>query len=189
MLSEWKLDLDGDYQIEDGVVVDWTLSMDSNPFVNNNFTIINLTGSTQIYSLTTTLGIMPVIPNGLMRGAINVSFLDNNGDGAILGTSGAPIYQGVVDGTVERTLWDALMNFTTSFNDAASINFGFSTREGVSQSIDMDIGIKIMFSLTAGDSAAVTSNFDVVPVPLPAAMWLFGSGLLGLAGVTRRKVV
>lgn len=91
------MDLDGDYQIEDGVVVDWTLSMDSNPFVNNNFMIINLTGSTQIYSLTTTLGIMPVIPNGLMRGAINVSFLDNNGDGAILGTSGAPIYQGVVD--------------------------------------------------------------------------------------------
>ena len=27
----------------------------------------------------------------------------------------------------------------------------------------------------------------VTPVPLPAAIWLFGSGLLGLIGVSRRK--
>lgn len=28
---------------------------------------------------------------------------------------------------------------------------------------------------------------DVSPVPVPAAVWLFGTGLLGLIGVTRRK--
>lgn len=28
---------------------------------------------------------------------------------------------------------------------------------------------------------------DVSPVPVPAAVWLFGSGLLGLAGLARRK--
>ena len=27
-----------------------------------------------------------------------------------------------------------------------------------------------------------------VPVPVPAAVWLFGSGLIGLIGVGRRKV-
>jgi hypothetical protein len=26
------------------------------------------------------------------------------------------------------------------------------------------------------------------PVPLPAAIWLFGSGLLGLAGIGRRRI-
>ena len=32
------------------------------------------------------------------------------------------------------------------------------------------------------------ANFDfVAPVPVPAAVWLFGSGLLGLVGVARRK--
>jgi len=30
---------------------------------------------------------------------------------------------------------------------------------------------------------------DVAPVPIPAAGWLLGSGLLGLVGVARRKVV
>ena len=30
-------------------------------------------------------------------------------------------------------------------------------------------------------------NMDLTPVPVPAAVWLFGSGLIGLAGVARRK--
>ena len=30
-------------------------------------------------------------------------------------------------------------------------------------------------------------NFDRVVVPVPAAVWLFGSGLLGLIGIARRK--
>ena len=30
---------------------------------------------------------------------------------------------------------------------------------------------------------------DVSTVPIPAAVWLFGSGLLGLVGITRRKTV
>jgi hypothetical protein len=28
---------------------------------------------------------------------------------------------------------------------------------------------------------------DVAAVPVPAAAWLMGSGLIGLAGITRRK--
>ncbi len=33
----------------------------------------------------------------------------------------------------------------------------------------------------------VTGQVQVTPVPVPAAVWLFGSGLLGLVGVARRK--
>lgn len=31
------------------------------------------------------------------------------------------------------------------------------------------------------------ASFNMTPVPVPAAVWLFGSGLVGLVGVARRK--
>jgi hypothetical protein len=36
----------------------------------------------------------------------------------------------------------------------------------------------------SGNSLTVLS---VNPVPVPAAVWLFGSGLIGLIGIVRRK--
>ena len=48
------------------------------------------------------------------------------------------------------------------------------------------LGLKMIDGAFVGSSA----NFDFVApaaVPVPAAVWLFGSGLLGLVGVARRK--
>jgi len=45
-------------------------------------------------------------------------------------------------------------------------------------------GIKGYFDIGTGNSIHITS---VSAVPVPAAVWLFGSGLLGLIGVARRK--
>lgn len=40
----------------------------------------------------------------------------------------------------------------------------------------------------AGDSFRVAAvTMDIAPVPVPGAAWLLGSGLLGLAGLGRRK--
>jgi len=39
----------------------------------------------------------------------------------------------------------------------------------------------------AGFLGTSTGNFTVAPVPVPAAAWLFGSALFGLAGIARRK--
>ena len=36
--------------------------------------------------------------------------------------------------------------------------------------------------------AVLTIDFNVTSVPVPAAVWLFGSGLIGLIGVARRKI-
>ncbi len=167
----------------------WSLSMDSDPFVTNNFTITNNTTSTQIYTVGTTIGITPAIPNGLMQGSIGFSLTDNNGNSATLATSGASIYKGMIDGYVARTLWDSPTSFTAPFaSTSSSTNFGFPVREVAPVSINTDIGITIMFSLTAGDSVSFTSNFDVIPaIPVPAAAWLFGSGLLGMLGMARRR--
>jgi hypothetical protein len=45
-------------------------------------------------------------------------------------------------------------------------------------------GIRGFFDIGSGDSMHVTS---ISSVPVPAAVWLFGSGLLGLVGMARRK--
>jgi len=47
----------------------------------------------------------------------------------------------------------------------------------------------IVLGLTNPGGAAFFDDvsFDVAPIPVPAAVWLFGSGLLGLVGVARRR--
>lgn len=47
---------------------------------------------------------------------------------------------------------------------------------------DLRIGLHVQ-AFASGGSESFVNN----PVPVPAAVWLFGSGLLGLVGVARRK--
>jgi len=56
-------------------------------------------------------------------------------------------------------------------NAAASISFDFQSSDGN----------------TYGDTSIAYSITRVGEVPLPAAFWLFGSGLIGLAGIARHK--
>ena len=53
------------------------------------------------------------------------------------------------------------------------------------------VGIAEAFVNDLGESAAAgfSVDFSVTPIPLPAALWLFGAGLLGLVGIARRKKV
>ena len=37
------------------------------------------------------------------------------------------------------------------------------------------------------DKSGSTLAVDLAPIPVPAAVWLFGSGLIGLVGVARRR--
>jgi hypothetical protein len=52
---------------------------------------------------------------------------------------------------------------------------------------------ELLFSALHSSNGAVLPNFEIAnrigTVPVPAADWLFGSGLLGLIGVARRKKV
>jgi hypothetical protein len=89
----------------------------------------------------------------------------------------------------------------TNTSTAASIlltgssNFilGLSTDGGTSWLADaavVSLGANA-YSVTFGTGANVIEvDVQIVPpVPVPAAVWLFGSGLLGLVGVARRKAL
>ena len=43
------------------------------------------------------------------------------------------------------------------------------------------------YGMIDGPFPGFNANFDFTAVPVPAAVWLFGSGLVGLVGVARRR--
>lgn len=61
------------------------------------------------------------------------------------------------------------------------------TDDGISGSPMVDgpfVGVNLNFDIGSGNSLTV---LNVSTVPVPAAVWLFGSGLIGLIGLARRK--
>jgi hypothetical protein len=49
------------------------------------------------------------------------------------------------------------------------------------------MSVTIAFSLSADSNVGISGFVSQTPVPVPAAIWLFGSGLIGLVGVARRR--
>ena len=93
---------------------------------------------------------------------------------------------GVVADIDVINVWD--VTTTTVLNDTYTSTdvIGGSTTNGAGSCTDGIRGCGMIDGAFAGFNA----NFDfVAPVPVPAAVWLFGSGLLGLVGVARRKAV
>ena len=81
---------------------------------------------------------------------------------------------------------------------SADMLFNYSTAAPVPVSIDWDIDLSQVitantFPITEGPFLGNTITFDGPltgqVVPIPAAAWLFGSGLLGLIAIARRKKV
>jgi hypothetical protein len=170
----------------------WQWMGNSDPFVTNNFTLTNLSGSTQTFTITSTIGIVPIGPASLTSGSIDGSITDNPtyGGATISTVSGNALYTALIDGSDYLTLLDDLYSVTVPGSSGGSADVGpASFTNQLGPAITSDIGIRIQFSLTAGDSVSFTSVFSVeeTAVPVPAAVWLFGSGLIGLVGIARRK--
>jgi hypothetical protein len=77
--------------------------------------------------------------------------------------------------------------FTSASSIGSSVQLYGVTANGTTagQLLGYDLGT-ITFN---GSTLSFTGNTATSPVPLPAAAWLFGSGLLGLLGIGRRRNV
>ena len=59
---------------------------------------------------------------------------------------------------------------------------------GYVSSLDLDPSSpEFLFNGSAGQIGSVKLSLETAVVPVPAAFWLFGSGLLGLIGIARQK--
>jgi len=103
-------------------------------------------------------------------------------------------------GGIVTPVSDAVMNFDVSAGQVAGlIDFAYGTTTGIS--VVNVWNVNADGSLTAvgvpgmenGPFPGFNAAFDlsapglISSVPVPAAVWLFGSGLIGLAGVVRRR--
>jgi len=81
----------------------------------------------------------------------------------------------------------ALWNLGGSIDLADTTDWGSDTKVRVTLQNDL-----LAYTENFGDVAFIQKKFGTVgvvvnPVPVPAAVWLFGSGLLGLIGIARRN--
>ena len=77
------------------------------------------------------------------------------------------------------------------FSNVQSSNYWSATEYAPDTSLGwsflMNLGLQLTSDKTNNHYAWAVQSGDVSAVPVPAAVWLFGSGLLGLIGVARRR--
>jgi hypothetical protein len=114
-------------------------------------------------------------PTFILNGALSAADYAPGGDNFFSGTFS------IAGGLLEGTFSDLQL---TTYSDIIEFEASLSYTSGI-----------LMDGLAGGSLSGVDSSSDfgadlgpVTVIPVPAAVWLFGSGLIGLAGIARRKV-
>jgi len=104
-------------------------------------------------------------------GGFGFSGIDSTGPGSISG-----LYVGTFDFGISGDQPIARLNFTLGTGVSNSMIIMSAAALGGTWS-----------SFDSGDFTNTYAGATINPVPVPAALWLFGSGILGLAGMARRR--
>lgn len=119
--------------------------------------------------------------------------VDVNGDGGIFDCTGGGI-EGCEDNEMSYLFWDEGITASTPGPFANIQPHNYWLAEVASNPTDawrlsQNFGTLGVLPKNISTFAWAVHDGDVGAVPIPAAAWLFGSGLLGLIGVARRKKV
>jgi hypothetical protein len=157
-----------------------------NPSITLAFSFTNNTGSTQSFTL---IFITPGSIAGptFLDGSVTGGLTDGNQNGATIASfAGFPVYTALIDGNpAGPTLFDDPYSVSTG-SPPFTAPLGFEWFDGViGAGVSSDIGIRLRFTLTAGDSVTFNAAFRVQEIPAPAGLAAFG--LLGLLGRRRRR--
>jgi hypothetical protein len=140
------------------------LNFDPDPIVYNNLLVSNTSGGTQTYVFNITLP--TAWPGGPIRGSIDTSVIGPNA--LLQAPMGGSVYSAQIDGVTVKTLQDSPFALGTSQSATSqSDSFGFEPN-GIA--VASDIGIQLTFTLSAGATAAIISDFEVIPEPASAAL-------------------
>lgn len=161
-------------------VEEWDSTIDLDPFITNNFTVTNMTGSTVTYTIAVSSPIPAFNANQIIQSTIQLRLLDpdNTGGALVDSSTGFDVYEAFVNGSKELGLLDDPFALSCANPVDCLIN-GTAVDGVVSQGfgpvVATSIGLTIKFDLASGSSASVLSRFEIVPEP--------GTGLLAAVGV------
>ena len=185
----------GTYQLQNAVtdplnnftVNSWSSQVDVDPFVTNNLNVTNISAFTQTFDVTVTLPIAPQTPATQMQGSVGITLTNTTGT-ASLTDAGTAIYTALIDGSPVQTLRNPAytLSCTPPFCSISdNTDFGIPTPIAGPAALST-IAIRLHFTLSPGDSAGLTSVFNITAVPEPMTVLMVGLGLLGL-GVAGRS--
>jgi len=162
--------------------------------------IISFNGSVGEFVVNVTTGISaPVIGPGRLQlstvdvsggaGLLTISLTDTDYTGVV------PQYKAEVGGTTDGTVFFGFRQSNTNEEFSGSgIDFdlvgpgAFSVTDTLPAQPGTPYSLEIGAEIFHPGADQITSfGALLTPVPVPAAVWLFGSGLLGLLGIARRK--
>jgi len=149
----------------------WVVESGQNPFMNSQATLTLSAG-------TSTLDLYYDVAGDTSYGYDFI--LDITGIASITNVGGGDSGSGSVFNTGWRQFGGNILG--ESGSSVLAFSFDFSADAGASLSASGTYTDANFLDAVIPSSTLIT----VAAVPIPAAMWLFGSGLLGLVGVARR---
>ena len=159
------------------------IEFDPDPIIYNNILVANNSGVTQTYQFDITLP--TTWAAGPIRGSIDTSVI--GGNALLQAPTGGSVYDARIDGVSVRTLQDDIFALGTGQSATSDfVNFGW---EPNAVPVTTDIGIRLTFSLSPGATAAILSDFEVIPEPASIAMIGLVSGFGLFIRRDRKSVV